>query len=171
MTEPTRNICVTEEDLARLRLVIEARRGQQGRDRNHLEALEEELERAEVVEPDELPPDVVTMRSRVRVHDLVSGDDAVYTLVFPREADVAQGRLSVLAPIGTALLGYRAGDVIEWPVPGGVRTLQIAEVLYQPEAAATDPARAKDAAHGKDAAGAKDTARGGQVMPLKSAEG
>jgi regulator of nucleoside diphosphate kinase len=76
------------------------------------------------------------MHSTVRVRDVASGRSMVYTLVFPSEADLVQGRLSVLAPVGTALLGFRSGDVVEWPVPGGVRRLQIEKVLFQPEAAA-----------------------------------
>jgi regulator of nucleoside diphosphate kinase len=58
----------------------------------------------------------------------------VYTVVFPSEADLAARRISVLAPVGTALIGYRAGDVIEWATPGGTRRLQIEAVLFQPEA-------------------------------------
>lgn len=131
----TRRIRVTREDLERLERVVAARRGVDRRDEAHLDALQEELERAEVVEPADLPADVVTMRSRVRVRDLGSGQDAVYTLVFPREADLDAGRLSVLAPIGTALLGYRQGDEIESPVPGGLRRLKVLKVLFQPEAA------------------------------------
>lgn len=131
----TRRIRVTRDDLERLERVVAARRGVARRDEAHLDALEEELERAEVVEPTDMPADVVTMRSRVRVRDLGSGQDTVYTLVFPRDADVNAGRLSVLAPIGTALLGYRQGDEIEWPVPGGVRRLKVIRVLFQPEAA------------------------------------
>jgi regulator of nucleoside diphosphate kinase len=131
----TRLIRVTRADLERLERVIEARRSGFQHDQAHLEALEEELGRAEVVDAAEIPPDVVTMRSRVRVKDLKSGEETVYTLVFPGEASVSLGRLSILAPIGTALLGYRQGDVVEWPVPGGMRRLQVAEVLYQPEAA------------------------------------
>lgn len=126
---------MTREDLERLERVVAARRGVDRRDEAHLDALQEELERAEVVEPADLPADVVTMRSRVRVRDLGSGQDAVYTLVFPREADLDAGRLSVLAPIGTALLGYRQGDEIESPVPGGLRRLKVLKVLFQPEAA------------------------------------
>ena len=131
----TRRIRVTRDDLERLERVVEARRGVVRRDEAHLDALEEELERAEVVEPADMPPDVVTMRSKVQVKDLGSGQDTVYTLVFPRDADVNAGRLSVLAPIGTALLGYRQGDEIEWPVPGGLRRLKVMKVLFQPEAA------------------------------------
>ena len=80
-------------------------------------------------------PDVVTMHSTVRVRDVDSGTSMVYTLVFPVEADIEQQRISVLAPIGTALLGFRTADIFEWKTPGGTRRLQIEEVLLQPEAA------------------------------------
>ncbi len=105
------------------------------RDRRYLEMLEEELDRAEVVAANEVPPDVITMNSRVRVRDLDSRTERVYTIVYPRDADPARNRISILAPIGTALLGYRVGDVIEWEVPAGTRRLRVEEVLYQPEAA------------------------------------
>jgi len=91
---------------------------------------------AEIVEPDSVPPDVVTMRSRVRVLDMVSGHESTYTICYPVEANLDAGKLSVLAPIGTALLGYREGDVVEWPVPGGVRVLKIEKLEHQPEATA-----------------------------------
>jgi regulator of nucleoside diphosphate kinase len=131
-----RPIVVTRTDLARLRRLIETARQRRRWEEVHLLALAEELEEAEVVEPEGIPPDVVTMRSRVRVRDMVSGDLATYTLCYPVEANLNAGRLSVLAPIGTALLGYREGDVVEWPVPGGVRVLRIEKLLHQPEAAA-----------------------------------
>lgn len=134
-----RRIHITRSDLERLRGIVEIRRGASRMDEAHLDALEEELDRAEIVEERDLPPDVVTMRSRVRVRDAATGDEAVYTLSFPAEADLTKGRLSVLAPIGTALLGYRQGDVVESPTPGGMRTLEVAAVLYQPEAAGTAP--------------------------------
>ena len=75
------------------------------------------------------------MNSRVRLKNLTTGKEMTYTLVFPKDADLTAGRISVLAPIGTAILGYRAGDVIAWSVPGGKRKFRIEEVLYQPEAA------------------------------------
>lgn len=131
-----RSIVVNRKDLERLRLLIESARRRRRWEEVHLMALAEELEEAEVVEPEGVPPDVVTMRSRVRVRDMVSGDLATYTLCYPVEADLDLGKLSVLAPIGTALLGYREGDVVEWPVPGGVRVLRIEKLLHQPEAAA-----------------------------------
>lgn len=74
------------------------------------------------------------MRSTVRLKDLESGKEMIYSLVFPDEADVEQGRISVLAPVGTAMIGYRGGDTIEWEVPSGLRRLKVEEVLYQPEA-------------------------------------
>jgi regulator of nucleoside diphosphate kinase len=142
----TRRIRITQPDLERLRGVIKDRRGGFRGDQAHVDALERELERAEIVRPARIPPDVVTMRSRVRVRDVRNGAENVYTLVFPCEASVADGRLSVLAPIGTALLGYRQGDIIEWPVPAGMRQLEVAEVLFQPEAASARTSRRRMAA-------------------------
>ena len=58
----------------------------------------------------------------------------IYSLVFPHSANINQNRISILAPIGTALIGYKIGDIIEWKVPGGLRKLKVEEILYQPEA-------------------------------------
>jgi regulator of nucleoside diphosphate kinase len=131
-----RPIVVTRPDLEKLRRLIESARKQRRWEEMHLLALADELESAEVVEPERVPEDVVTMRSRVRVLDMVSGQATTYTLCYPSEANLETGRLSVLAPIGTALLGYREGDVVEWPVPGGVRVLKVDKLEHQPEAAA-----------------------------------
>jgi regulator of nucleoside diphosphate kinase len=95
--------------------------------------LEEEFDRAEVVEPKDIPPDVITMRSTVRLNDLSTGEEMVYWLAFPTEANCDEGRISILAPVGTAMLGYRGGDVIEWEVPSGVRRLKVGKIPYQPE--------------------------------------
>lgn len=130
-----RTIYVTEFDLKRLINLLNSTRSWNEKDRDHLTKLEAELDRAQIVTPNQIPGDVVTMNSQARVRDLNSNDEMVFTLVFPAEADYERGRLSVLAPIGTALLGYRAGDTVEWEVPGGVRRLKIEQVLYQPEAA------------------------------------
>lgn len=131
-----RPIVVTSQDLARLRSLLDSTLRRRRWEELHLRALAEELESAEVLEPEQVPEDVVTMRSRVRVLDMVSGGELTYTVCYPSEANLEAGRLSVLAPVGTALLGYRVGDVIEWPVPGGVRVLKVVELLHQPEAAA-----------------------------------
>jgi regulator of nucleoside diphosphate kinase len=135
-TVQQRPIVVTRTDVERLKQLVETARGRRRREELHLMALAEELENAEVVEADSVPEDVVTMRSRVRVLDMLNGGTSTYTICYPIEADIDTGRLSVLAPIGTALLGYREGDVVEWPAPGGVRVLKIEKVLHQPEAAA-----------------------------------
>jgi regulator of nucleoside diphosphate kinase len=129
-------IYINEVDLARLRKLIDLAR-ETGNDANrmYLDRLEGELERAEVVNPIDIPKDVVTMRSTVRLKDLDNGKEMVYSLVFPNEADVDEGKISVLAPVGTAMIGYRVGDVIEWEVPSGLRRLRVEEIIYQPEAA------------------------------------
>jgi regulator of nucleoside diphosphate kinase len=130
-----RRIFITEDDMARLRELVRQGRMAAHKDRDHLAELDSELERAEVIAAGEVMPDVVTMHSTVRVRDVDSGTSMVYTLVFPVEADIEQQRISVLAPIGTALLGFRTADIFEWKTPGGTRRLQIEEVLFQPEAA------------------------------------
>jgi regulator of nucleoside diphosphate kinase len=131
-----RRILITEDDMARLRELVRRGRMVSRRDQDHLEELDRELDRAEVVEAGEVTSDVVTMQSTVRVSDLDNGSSMVYTLVFPVDADIDRKRISILAPIGTALIGYRAGDLLEWATPGGTRRLRIEEVLFQPEAAA-----------------------------------
>jgi len=130
-----RRIFITNDDMARLKDLVRWGRLMSRRDHAHLEELEDELDRAEVVAAEDVSPDVVTMHSTVRVRDLDSGRSVVYTLVFPGEADIDRQRISVLAPIGTALIGYRVGDLIEWATPGRTRRLRIEDVLFQPEAA------------------------------------
>lgn len=131
----TKNIVITEADYVRLQRLIESSRRFRQRDAEHLDGLERELERAIVVKSGDVPHDVVTMNSRVRIRDLNSGHELTYQIVFPKDADVANNRISVLAPIGTALLGYGAGTTVEWQVPSGLRRFRILNVEYQPEAA------------------------------------
>jgi regulator of nucleoside diphosphate kinase len=97
--------------------------------------LEREIGRGTVVCPTDVPRNVVTMNSKVRFRDLAGGDRETYTLVYPHEADINDGRLSILAPLGTALLGAKVGDVVECCTPGGVRRIKVEKILYQPEAA------------------------------------
>jgi regulator of nucleoside diphosphate kinase len=103
--------------------------------REELDDLTWEIQRAAEVRPQEVPPDVVTMNSSVRISDLDTSKSEVLTIVFPADANYDEGKVSILAPLGTALLGYRVGDVVYWHVPRGVRQLRIDEILYQPEAA------------------------------------
>ncbi len=114
-------IIVTEADLSLLRLM-----------RTH-PPLERELDRAVVVSSAAVPADVVTMNSRVRYTDENDGAQRTVTLVYPLHANAAEGKVSVLAPVGTALLGLSAGQSIEWDFPDGPRRLRVDAVLHQPE--------------------------------------
>ena len=129
-----RTIHITEYDMKRLReLIMDA--DQSNRGKEYLRNLENELQRGKLVAPKDVPADVITMNSKTRLIDLETKEEMTFTLVFPDKADVRQGKISVLAPIGTAMLGYRVGDTFTWQVPDGMRRLQVQEILYQPEAA------------------------------------
>jgi len=127
----TRTIYITNADMKRLRPLVEEMKDS----RDDLRMLQGELERGQIVAPEEVPPDVVTMNSKVRVRDVEAGEVTTYTLVFPDQANIELNRISVIAPIGTAMLGQRVGDEFEWQVPAGRVRLRVEEVLYQPEAA------------------------------------
>jgi regulator of nucleoside diphosphate kinase len=118
-------ILITQSDMSRLNRLLESALSFFRRDRPYLETLEEELSRAKVVSAEEMPASVVVLNSRVRVRDLRTGQQAVYELVFPRDANVGEERLSVLAPIGTAILGRRVGDIVECRAPAGGRRLKL----------------------------------------------
>lgn len=128
-------ILISELEMIKLRQMLDLRMNSPALDRQHFEMLANELDRAEVVSNNAIPADVITMHSRVRFRNLESEEQVTYTLVFPAEADISANKISVLAPIGTALLGYREGAVIKWPVPGGLRQLEVLEVLHEPDAA------------------------------------
>jgi regulator of nucleoside diphosphate kinase len=129
-------IHVTTADLERLRALVDQNLA--SRDSEAAERLDNELDRAIPVEV--APPDVVTMGSRVAFVDESSGVRREVVLVFPREADASHGRVSVLAPIGSALLGLSAGDDIDWPLPDGrvarLRILSVAHPAEPPHTAA-----------------------------------
>lgn len=131
MTSP-RRIYITESDLDRLQALIQHMRGTQSRDLHHLEDLQAELDRAHVLPGDEIPSDVITMNSTVLLRELNSGEAREYTVVYPHQARAEEGKISVLAAMGTALVGYRVGD--EWSAPGSKKRFRVEKVLYQPEA-------------------------------------
>lgn len=130
-----RAIYITKYDLERLGELLCVAQEFDYRDRGDLKNLEEELKRGKIVDSKDVPSDVVTMNSQVILLDLETSEEMTYTLVFPKDADIASGRISVTAPIGTAMLGYRVGSVVHWKVPGGLRRIKINELIYQPEAA------------------------------------
>lgn len=98
--------------------------------------LESELVRAETVDPKDVPPTVITMNSTVRFRVESSSEDFTLTLVYPKDMDSSSDKISILAPVGSALIGLSVGDTIEWPKPGGgVLRVLVEEVVYQPERA------------------------------------
>ncbi len=127
------HVLVTDSDRRRLGSVLLDARTAALAGRERLHALEAELEQASPVDPEVVPHDVVTMDSTVEVRDLQSGETEVYTLVYPDRADIGRGRLSVLAPMGTALLGRRTGEEVLYPAPSGLRRVRIEDILFQPE--------------------------------------
>lgn len=137
-----KRIVLSRPDLLRLRALIRNHRPSTAVDRETLLDLQAELERAFVVEADEFPDDIVALDTRVLVRDLATNRCNVYTLVRPAQADPTNGSVSVLAPLGTALLGYRKGDEVEWWMPGGLRRLKIEAVMqpqHSPDGPPTEP--------------------------------
>lgn len=129
------SIYITKYDADRLSDIINGKGLPEGTEPESLENLKNELTRARIVDPADIPPDVITMNSRVCLEDLETGEDEAYTLVFPDQADLEQGRISVLAPVGVGMLGYRIGDIFTWKVPQGECQYRVKEITYQPEAA------------------------------------
>lgn len=129
-------IWVTKTDLERLVNLIKLVRNQEQRQLyQHIAKLEEKLEYAEVTRSEDIPTNIITMRSKVRLNDLNTGEELVYSLVFPTEANFEEGKLSILSPLAMAVLGYRLGDTVEFEAPSRLRRLKVLEILYQPESA------------------------------------
>ena len=131
MNKPT--IVVTETDFERLSALLASEFAKAISPVEYLDDLRAELKKARIVQPDKAPRHVVTMNSTVTLRDLETGEKETYTLVYPDQADIANNRLSVLAPVGTAILGQRVGDELEWRVPSGWRRLKVQRVVSQPE--------------------------------------
>ncbi len=136
MTNKT--IYITDNDMRRLRELILVARQFRKEEEKYLQELETELNRGKIIKSQDIPPDVITMNSEVHLRDLNTKEEITYQLVFPDHADASQGRVSILAPIGTALLGYSVGDIIEWKVPAGVAKLKVEKIIYQPESNGED---------------------------------
>lgn len=125
------NINISSTDHSQLQRLVNSARLDRRISRQSLDVLEGELVRATPVEQAELPRDVIAMNSTVWFRDLDTEEIERYQLVYPSDADVTLDRISVLAPIGTALLGFRLHDVVEWEVPRGRRRLEITKVVQQ----------------------------------------
>ena len=129
-------VYITKTDSERLgHLIAQVRDSFDSANQGYINHLADELEFAEIVPSELIPPDVVTMRSKIKLTDLDTKETMVYSIVFPTEANSEEGKISILAPIATAVLGYRLGDTVEFQAPARVRRLKIEDILYQPESA------------------------------------
>lgn len=129
------NIVMAEYDLERLSELLKTIEKHSSKYNGSIEELKKEIEKAEIVSSGEIHGDIVTMNSRVLLEDLDTYEEFPFQVVFPSDADLDADKISVLAPVGTALLGYKVGDTVVWKVPSGMRKLKIKEMLYQPESA------------------------------------
>lgn len=131
MTEPIKQpeLIMSELDVLRIESLIE-KTPALGKQVAHLES---ELARATVVKPQEIPADVVTMNSRVRFRLIESGKEFEKTLVYPADLAKTEDAISIFAPVGSALIGVRVGETIEWPMQSGLAHVEVIEIVYQPE--------------------------------------
>jgi len=129
-----KEIIVTTRDHAELSSVIAVTGKVSHRVKWELRLLENELNRARIVAPEKVPPDVITINTRAEFLDLETGERMEFTVVLPIDANTNDGKISVLAPLGTAMLGYRVGDEFVWHVPHGLRRLKVIKLHFQPEA-------------------------------------
>ncbi len=128
----SRKIYMTGADIQKLKKLVDDE-VDNAKDQKFLADLGMELARAQIVPEDRIPADVITMNSDVLLR--VDGVEEKVSLVYPHEADVAENKISVLSPIGTAILGYREHDRFTWSVPSGTASVEVLKVIYQPEAA------------------------------------
>jgi regulator of nucleoside diphosphate kinase len=131
-TEMSRKIYITESDKAKLLKIINKAKHENIDNNLHLKDLEQEIEIAAVTDIEHLPGNVITMNSKAVL--LIEDTEEEITLVYPSETDILENKISVLSPIGTAILGYGEGDTVEWKVPNGTVQIEVKKVLFQPEA-------------------------------------
>ena len=125
-------IYVTRPDLDRIHSLFLQLENSGYRGSPYLHKLKAELARAQIIPPQEAPGDLITLNTSALLLDTHSGEQMRLTLVLPDEADLEAGKISILAPIGAAMLGYRTGDTFEWETPEGIRTLRVEQILPHP---------------------------------------
>lgn len=126
-------ILISSLDAARIQSCIERARSGGLNAPVNLVPLSLEIERAKKVKPDKMPGDVVTMNSIVLLQNTKTGKNMQIQIVYPEDADFTKQKISIFAPVGTALLGYRKGDKVEWNTPNGLTELVILDIIFQPE--------------------------------------
>jgi len=129
-----RKLMMSDRDCGRLRETLRRAKAENRVSPHTLEALENEIAKAMIFPPDEIPRYLVTMNTSVRVKDLKTATTLEFTLVYPEEEDLPSGKVSVLSDIGSAVLGFTVGDTVEWAFPDGMHDLRIEMITYQPEA-------------------------------------
>lgn len=130
-----KTIVLTEADRTRLAQVLDVNHSFGSEKAGQcLKELNSDLETATIVASDDVPDDIVTMNSRVVLRDR-DGEEEEWVLSFPNNADIYENRVSVLAPMGVAMLGTRVGDMISWETPAGESNAEVVKISYQPEAA------------------------------------
>ena len=130
----TNPIWITTYDMERLECLINTTESPWNRKKIYFDQLDQKLENAKIVEPRDIPSDIITINSVVRVKDLDSGEETTYMIVPPSDANIMRQKISILSAIGTALIGHSVGDIIECHVPSGLKRLKILKIPYQPEA-------------------------------------
>jgi regulator of nucleoside diphosphate kinase len=130
-----KQIILSKTDYSRIQRSIEYAKMKNSIRANEAENLLNELSSALIVDPHEVPPDLVTMNSIVKINFLDSNRTMQFQIVYPGAADIKKSKISIFSPVATALIGYRVSDEIEWIVPSGLTRIRIEEIVYQPEAA------------------------------------
>lgn len=139
---PDTPVIVSDSDMDRLTRLVRAFKYSLFRDQQQLEMLDETLAAAEVRASERIPKDVIRMNASIDIFDFDTQQTGIYTLTFPSEANISKGMISVLAPLGIALLGRRKGDVVKAHVPGGTRKLRVEGVRQQTEPSKIKPSEA-----------------------------
>jgi regulator of nucleoside diphosphate kinase len=129
----TKGIYITQHDLQRLKKLLNDLSKESNHQDFSVQELKDEMNRALVVSPKEVPENVITMNSRVLMRDVESGNDMTLWLVFPDKVDAVKNPVSILSPLGTAMIGYKVGDVFTWESPTGKKQIEVLDILYQPE--------------------------------------
>jgi regulator of nucleoside diphosphate kinase len=128
-------LIVNRLDYARIKKSISDARQFKSISNIEAEKLMEELDSATIVEPENMPANVVTMNSIVKLSFLNNNKQVQFQIVYPDQANFKENKISIFSPIATALIGYKVSDEIEWIVPAGITNIRIDEIIYQPEAA------------------------------------
>ena len=129
-----KRIVMSKLDYARILKCIQDGKDKKTINSTEAENLLNELHAAKVVEPCEIPVDIVTMNSIVKIRFLKTNKELKFQIVYPDQANIKENKISIFSPVATALIGYKVSDEIEWVVPSGMTRIRIEEIIYQPEA-------------------------------------